>query len=272
MGTGAPPLDRGPPARTEVLHTSERTRVTRLFLTGRTVIRKEPLGVDAERRLRHELAMLERLHGAAGIAQLTDAPRYPGSIVLVDVGGASLVELPKPLAVDDLVAHAVDLARAVAEMHRRGVMHRDIAPANVVMAHDGAPCLVDFALATSLAELRPDFTHHTAIVGTLAYLAPEHTGRTGRLASRQTMPTSAIASTTVGQTSWAGCVPADSARMSDGALRSKKAWAICERPALCVQTKSTYLMTAPSSAPARANNRSRDACGCSPNRWRPRRA
>ena len=48
MGTGAPPLDRGPPARTEVLHTSERTRVTRLFLTGRTVIRKEPLGADAE--------------------------------------------------------------------------------------------------------------------------------------------------------------------------------------------------------------------------------
>ena len=74
----------------------------------------------------------------------------------------------------------LDLARAVAEMHRRGVMHRDIAPANIVISHDGAPCLVDFALATSLAEVRPDFTHHSEIVGTLAYLAPEQTGRTGR--------------------------------------------------------------------------------------------
>ena len=175
------PLDRDPPAPTEVLHASERTRVTRLFLSGRTVIRKEPLGADAQRRLQHELAMLERLRGAAGIAQLADdAPRYPGSIVLVDVGGTSLVELPKPLAVDDWVGLAVDLAHAVAEMHRRGVMHRDIAPANIVMSDDGAPCLVDFALATPLAELRPDFTHHTEIVGTLAYLAPEHTGRTGR--------------------------------------------------------------------------------------------
>jgi signal transduction histidine kinase len=180
MGTAGPPLDRDPPARTEVLHTSERTRVTRLFFTGRTVIRKEPLGADAQRRLQHELAMLERLRGAAGIAQLADTPRYPGSIVLVDVGGASLVELPKPLAVDDLVGLAVDMARAVAEMHRRGVMHRDIAPANIVVSGDGAPCLVDFALATSLGEVRPDFTHHSEIVGTLAYLAPEQTGRTGR--------------------------------------------------------------------------------------------
>jgi signal transduction histidine kinase len=179
MGTGEP-LDRDPPARTDVLHASAHTRVTRLFLPGRAVIRKEPLGADAQRRLQHELAMLERLRGAAGIAQLADGPRDPGAIVLVDVGGVSLVEVAKPLAVNDLVELAMDLARAVAEMHRRGVMHRDIAPANIVMSHDGAPCLVDFALATPLAELRPDFTHHTAIVGTLAYLAPEHTGRTGR--------------------------------------------------------------------------------------------
>ena len=88
--------------------------------------------------------------------------------------------MPKPLAVDELVELAVGLARAVAGMHRRGVMHRDITPANIVISRDGAPCLVDFALATSLAEMRPEFTHHSEIVGTLAYLAPEQTGRTGR--------------------------------------------------------------------------------------------
>ena len=56
-------------------------------------IRKEPLGADAQRRVQHELAMLERLRGAKGIAQLADAPPSPGSITLVDVGGASAVEL-----------------------------------------------------------------------------------------------------------------------------------------------------------------------------------
>ena len=52
---------RDPPARAEVVHESERTRVTRLFLAERAVIRKEPLGPDAERRLRHEAAILDRL-------------------------------------------------------------------------------------------------------------------------------------------------------------------------------------------------------------------
>ena len=59
-------------------------------------------------------------------------------------------------------------------------MHRDITPANIVLSGDGGPCVVDFALASSLAEMRPEFSHHTQIVGTLAYLAPEQTGRTGR--------------------------------------------------------------------------------------------
>jgi serine/threonine protein kinase len=44
---------------------------------------------------------------------------------------------------------------------------------------------VDFALASSFAEMRPEFTHHSEIVGTLAYLAPEATGRTGRLVDQR---------------------------------------------------------------------------------------
>ncbi|WP_432991970.1 AAA family ATPase [Dactylosporangium sp. CA-233914] len=130
--------------------------------------------------MRHEQAILGRLRGAAGVAQLVEAPRWPRAVVVEDVGGTCLAGLAKPLAVDDLIGLAVGLARAVAEMHRRGVLHRDITPANVVISRDGAPCLVDFALASSFAEIRPEFTHHTEIVGTLAYLAPEQTGRTGR--------------------------------------------------------------------------------------------
>ncbi|MEV6926144.1 AAA family ATPase [Dactylosporangium sp. NPDC051485] len=138
------------------------------------------MGPSAPRRLRHELAILERLRGVDGVARLVEAPRYPGSIVLADAGDTNLAGLAKPLPVGDLIGLAVALARAVAGMHRRGVLHRDIAPANVVISRDGVPCLVDFALATSLAEIRPEFTLHTEIVGTLAYLAPEQTGRTGR--------------------------------------------------------------------------------------------
>ena len=170
---------RDPSIRAEVVHESERTRVTRLFLAERTVIRKEPLGPDAERRLRHEAAILDRLRGVAGLAQLAEAPRYPGSIVLEDAGGTSLASPRPPPAAADLIGLAIGLAQAVAGMHRRGVIHRDITPANIVLSRDGTPGLVDFTLATSLAEMRPEFTHHTEIVGTLAYMAPEQTGRTG---------------------------------------------------------------------------------------------
>ena len=167
-------------AATAVVHDSDRTRVTRLALAGRTVIRKEPLGTDAERRLRHELAILERLRGVAGVAQLAETPEYADSIVLEDAGRATLAELATPIDVDELIELAVQLTRALAAMHGRGVMHRDIAPSNIVLSPSGAPCLVDFALATAFAEIRPEFTHHSEIVGTLPYLAPEQTGRTGR--------------------------------------------------------------------------------------------
>ena len=106
---------------------------------------------------------------------------YPGSILFEDVHGVSLADVPTPLEIGELTRLALGLARVVADMHGRGVVHRDISPANIVLAGDGRdPHLIDFALATTSAEIRPDFTHHNRIVGTLAYLAPEQTGRTGR--------------------------------------------------------------------------------------------
>jgi serine/threonine protein kinase len=180
MGAGGVLSGPDPPVRAEIVHRSERTRVTRLFLPGGTVVRKEPLGPDAEGRVRHEAAMLGRLRGVAGVAQLAQEARYPGSVVLQDAGAASLAGMSRPLPADKLAGLGLGLARAVAGMHHRGVIHRDITPANIVLSRDGVPCLVDFALAALLAEIRPEFTHHAQIAGTLAYLAPEATGRTGR--------------------------------------------------------------------------------------------
>ena len=58
-------------------------------------------------------------------------------------------------------------------------------------------------------------------------------------------PTSAITCRTSGQISRAGVAPPDSARRSGGAILSKKACAICDRPALWLQTNSTYFTLAP---------------------------
>ncbi|GHJ44626.1 serine/threonine protein kinase [Catellatospora sp. TT07R-123] len=174
----SPPLDD---ARPEQLHRSDRTLVTRRFLPGGgSVIVKQALGPDAVKRTDHELAILHRLRGAEGVAQLADTLAERGTLVLVDPGGTTLAQRAKPLPPGEVVTISLDLARALAEIHRRHVVHRDVCPANVVLPPGGGVCLVDFELATAFAEIRPEFTHHNEIVGSLPYLAPEQTGRTGR--------------------------------------------------------------------------------------------
>lgn len=187
-------LTRDPPIRPvhgELLHESERTRVTRLTLPAdgggnpTRVVRKVPLGPHSEQRLRHETAALERLTGVPGVVQLAPSQPYPDSLLLTDGAGGSLAEVTTPLAPTALVKLGLALARAVDALHRAGMVHRDINPANIVLAGapqstDPRPRLIDFALATTATEIHPEFTHLSEIVGTLPYLAPEQTGRAGR--------------------------------------------------------------------------------------------
>ncbi|ADP81353.1 diguanylate cyclase [Pseudofrankia inefficax] len=169
------------PVVTEVLHESERTRVTRVVSRTGSVIKKEFLGPAAQARLLREVEFLKRLRGVEGVAQLASGSEPgPESFLLVDVHGTALSGRTVPVDPVRLLNLAERLARGLAGLHRRGVVHRNINPANIVVDADDAPYLVDFALATSTAPVRPDLLRSTEIVGTVAYLAPEQTGRTAR--------------------------------------------------------------------------------------------
>ena len=65
---------------------------------------------------------------------------------------------------------AIGLARAVAALHRAGIIHRDIKPDNVILEGGGALKLIDLGVvrAPALEEFPPE-----AIPGTRAYMAPE---------------------------------------------------------------------------------------------------
>ncbi|WP_045877759.1 diguanylate cyclase [Pseudofrankia sp. DC12] len=183
---GSPRMTPGPDPpvamRVAVLHETQRSRVTRLVFPAGSVIRKEPLGPGAQQRLRHEVEILGRLSGVEGLVQLVaGAPPYPGSMLLADVGGTALSARATPLDPAELIKLAELLARAIGGMHGRGVVHRNINPSNIVVSEDqGAPYLTDFALATTFMTVQPGFMHPSEIVGTVPYLAPEQTGRTGR--------------------------------------------------------------------------------------------
>ncbi|BCY13159.1 AAA family ATPase [Actinoplanes sp. L3-i22] len=169
-------------AAEEVLHESDRTRVTRVRSDAGAVIRKEAFGVQAAGRYRHEQAILERLAGVQGVPELVHHDSDE-AIVSTDTSGVSLdaVLAAGPLDPAEAVDLAAELAGVLASVHRRGVVHRDITPSNVLLSGTPRhPALIDFDLATTFAEERPAFTHQNQIVGTLAYLAPEQTGRTAR--------------------------------------------------------------------------------------------
>ena len=99
------------PERLDVLYDSERTRVTRLWMPDGPVIRKEPLRQDRDKRVRNEVAVLERLAGVEGVAQLADVPAYPGSIMLADVDGGGLDHRTMPIDIDELLDLGLALAR-----------------------------------------------------------------------------------------------------------------------------------------------------------------
>ena len=124
-------------------------RIVRHFYYGRERI---TILIGREERVAHEVSILRRLSGLERIAQL--APQQPDhdAILLEDVHGAPLARTATPMDASRLVNLALDLARAVAAIHQRGVVHRDINPGNILVSDEGQfTCLIDFALATTFA-------------------------------------------------------------------------------------------------------------------------
>jgi len=75
---------------------------------------------------------------------------------------------------------AIGLASALGRVHRQGLIHKDIKPANVLVDDADNVWLTGFGIASRLPRESQAPAPPEIIAGTLAYMAPEQTGRMNR--------------------------------------------------------------------------------------------
>lgn len=87
-------------------------------------------------------------------------------------GGDLAQRLRRPVARAQALAWLADAARGLAQLHRRGCVHRDVKPANFLLRADGALVLADLGLAVH-AGAAPVRSQGGSLTGTPRYVAPE---------------------------------------------------------------------------------------------------
>ncbi|CAB3809338.1 Adaptive-response sensory-kinase SasA [Paraburkholderia ultramafica] len=134
-------------------------------------------------RLVHELALNDELDGAWAVRPL-ELVREGGRTMLVleDPGGEPLARLlGAPMEVGDVLRLAVGISAALSQLHQRGLVHKDLKPAHILVnCVDGHARLTGFGIASRLPRERQTPEPPETIAGTLAYMAPEQTGRMNR--------------------------------------------------------------------------------------------
>jgi serine/threonine protein phosphatase PrpC len=79
----------------------------------------------------------------------------------------------KPIPVDDALQIMATITGAIAHMHEKGVVHRDLKPQNVMVCKDGTLRIMDFGIARASDMRRLTFVGFTPAMGTPDYMAPE---------------------------------------------------------------------------------------------------
>lgn len=134
-------------------------------------------------RFAHECGLKDELDGEWAVRPV-EVVRERGRTILVleDPGGEPLERvLGVPMEVGLFLRLAVDMAIALGKLHQRGIVHKDIKPANIVVnCTDAQVRFTGFGLASRLPRERQAPDPPEAIAGTLPYMAPEQTGRMNR--------------------------------------------------------------------------------------------
>ncbi|MGO4158742.1 AAA family ATPase [Cupriavidus sp. YAF13] len=132
-------------------------------------------------RLAHEYGLKDELDGSWAVRPLELVREHGRTVLLLeDPGGEPLARLlGAPMAMGRFFCLAISITSSLDQFHQRGLIHKDIKPAHILVNDAlGEARLTGFGIASRLSrELRAP---PGEIAGTLAYMAPEQTGRMNR--------------------------------------------------------------------------------------------
>ncbi len=81
-----------------------------------------------------------------------------------------LIARKAPLTISEKLGYIVPVCRALDYAHKRGIVHRDVKPANIVVSSDGVVKVVDFGIARLVDG---GLTQTNMLIGTIAYMSPQ---------------------------------------------------------------------------------------------------
>src|SRR5208283_492353 len=134
-------------------------------------------------RLAHEYELKDELDGLWAARPLTLVREHGRTILLLeDPGGEPLDRLlGRPMEIGRFLRFTTGLSAALRQLHERGLVHKNIKPASVLVdSATGQVWLTGFGIASRLPRERQALASPESIAGTLAYMAPEQTGRMNR--------------------------------------------------------------------------------------------
>ena len=122
---------------------------------------------------------------AEGVIKAYDLQRYENSLVmfLEDFGGESLKLLmcDRQFTLAEFLEIAIKITESLAVIHGANIIHKDINPSNIVYTPETKQLkIIDFGISTRLSRENTLVTNLDRLEGTLAYIAPEQTGRMNR--------------------------------------------------------------------------------------------
>lgn len=134
-------------------------------------------------RLEREYALRDKLDPQWAVRPLAQTCRDERPMLLLaDPGGEPLDNLlGAPMVPGRFLPIASALAAALSQVHQRGIVHKDIKPAHALVDVDGgAARWMGFGIASVQPRERQPLARPEDVAGTLAYMAPEQTGRMNR--------------------------------------------------------------------------------------------